>query len=64
MNRKSRKKTEIMGLLVQGRREIACGDVRVMFLDEYHLLWGDISGYGWSRRSQRVDVEIKSTRER
>lgn len=35
-----------------------------MFLDECHLLWGDISGYGWSRRNQRVDVEVKSTRER
>ena len=35
-----------------------------MFLDECHLLWGDISGYGWSRRNERVDVEVKSTRER
>ena len=38
--------------------------MRVLFLDECHLLWGDISGYGWSRRKQRVDVEIKSTKER
>lgn len=35
-----------------------------MFLDECHLVWGDISGYGWSRRNQRVDVEVKSTKER
>lgn len=35
-----------------------------MFLDECHLVWGDISGYGWSRRNQRVDVMVKSTRER
>jgi len=28
-----------------------------------HLLWGDISGYGGSRRNeQRVDIESKSTR--
>lgn len=33
-------------------------------LDECHLLWGGISGYGWSRRKQRVDVEIKSTKQR
>lgn len=38
--------------------------MRVLFLDECHLLWGDISGYGWSRRKQRVDVEIKSTKQR
>ena len=35
-----------------------------MFVDECHLLWGDISGYGWSRRNQRVDVAVKSTKER
>jgi transposase len=53
-----------MALLTQWRAEIASGQVRVMFLDECHLLWGDISGYGWTRRNQRVDVEVKSTRER
>lgn len=36
----------------------------MLFLDECHLLWGDISGYGWSRRKARVDVEIKSTKQR
>lgn len=46
------------------RREIATGSVRVLFLDECHLLWGDVSGYGWSRRKKRVDVEVKSTKER
>lgn len=53
-----------MALLLKWRAEIASGQVRVMFLDECHLLWGDISGYGWSRRNQRVDIPIKSTRER
>src|SRR4028118_2025134 len=53
-----------MELLVNWRDQIASGQVRVMFLDECHLLWGDISGYGWSRRNQRVDVQVKSTRER
>ncbi|MBD1853275.1 transposase [Leptolyngbya sp. FACHB-711] len=38
--------------------------MRVLFLDKCQLLWGDISGYGWSRRKQRVDVEIKSTKQR
>lgn len=35
-----------------------------MFLDECHLLWGDLCGYGWSRRNQRVELEVKSTKER
>ena len=51
-------------MLVKWRAEITSGQVRVMFLDECHLLWGDICGYGWSRRNQRVDVEVKSTKER
>lgn len=38
--------------------------MRILFLDECHLLWGDLSGYGWSRRQQRVDVAIKSTKQR
>lgn len=53
-----------MELLLKWRAEIASGQVRVMFLDECHLLWGDISGYGWTRRNQRVDVAVKSTKER
>jgi hypothetical protein len=57
-----RKKREIAELLATNRREIASGRVRVLFLDECHLLWGDISGYGWSRRNKWVDVEIKSTK--
>ncbi len=51
-------------LLATHQTEIACGQLSVLFLDECHLLWGDISGYGWSRRKQRVDVEIKSTKQR
>lgn len=38
--------------------------MRVLFLDECHLLWGDVSGYGWSRRTKRVDVAVKSLKER
>jgi transposase len=36
----------------------------VLFLDECHLLWGDLQGQGWSRRNQRVELPIKSLRER
>lgn len=53
-----------MELLARWRQEIAQGQVRVMFLDECHLLWGDVCGYGWSKRNERVDIPVKSTRER
>ncbi len=32
-------KNETIKLLVKWRSEITCGQVRVMFLDECHLLW-------------------------
>lgn len=51
-------------MLGQYQAEIARGDVRVMFIDECHLVWGDICGYGWSRRNQRVEIDIKSIKER
>lgn len=38
--------------------------MRVLFLDECHLLWGDVSGYGWSRRKQRADVAVQSLKQR
>jgi transposase len=44
--------------------DIASGQLKVLFLDECHLVWGDISGYGWSRRNQRVDIPVKSIRQR
>jgi len=49
---------------VKWRAEIASGQVQVLFLDECHLLWGDVCGYGWSRRNQRVDIPIPSLRQR
>lgn len=61
---KSTKKKERVALLSQWSNEIASGQVRVLFLDECHWVWGDISGYAWSRRNHRVDVPIASTRER
>jgi transposase len=60
----AQKKKEIEEILVKYQSEIASGEVRVLFIDECHLLWGEISGYGWSRRNHRVDVEVKSLRSR
>jgi hypothetical protein len=50
--------------LVLHQADIASGKLKVLFLGECHLVWGDISGYGWSRRNHRVDVPVKSIRER
>ena len=46
------------------RTEIESGKVRVLFVDECHLMSGDLEGYVWGRRNQRVEVPIINERER
>lgn len=36
----------------------------VLFVDECHLLWGDICGYTWGKTAQRVEVPIENQRAR
>lgn len=38
--------------------------MRVLFLDECHLLSGDLQGYVWGRTNERVEVPIVNERER
>ena len=53
-----------MALLTQWQDEIAQGKVPVLFLDECHLLWGDVCGYVWGPRQQRVEVPVRSEKQR
>jgi transposase len=46
------------------RLEIESGELIVFFLDECHLLWGDICGYVWGKTSERIEVPIVSDRQR
>jgi putative transposase len=39
------KKKEIETLLSNNRREIEAGKLRVLLIDECHLMWGDVTGY-------------------
>jgi putative transposase len=36
----------------------------VLFVDECHLLWGDILGYVWGPRGERIEVPILNDRDR
>lgn len=58
------KKQEIIDYVTRYRDEIACGERILLFLDECHLLWGDICGYIWGKRSERVEIPVGNTRER
>ena len=36
----------------------------VFFLDECHLLWGDVCGYVWGKSNTRIEVPIVNEREK
>ena len=36
----------------------------VFFLDECHLLWGDVCGYIWGKSNTRIEVPIVNEREK
>lgn len=58
------KKKEICELLETRRAEIESGELVVFMVDECHLLWGDIEGYVWGKKSERVSIPIVNQRER
>ncbi len=46
------------------RNEIELGELVVFFQDECHLLWGDICGYVWGKKNERIEVPIVNEKER
>ena len=36
----------------------------VFFLDECHLLWGDVCGYIWGKSNRRIEVPIVNERQK
>jgi hypothetical protein len=45
-------------LLASRREDIEAGLLRVLLLDECHLLWGDSIGYVWGRTDQEISIPI------
>lgn len=60
----AKKKEEIENFIEKNREKIESGKLIVLFVDECHLLWGDICGYVWGKTNIRVEVEIKNQKER
>jgi hypothetical protein len=40
------------------------GAMRVLMVDECHLLWGDITGYVWGKTNERIEIPVLNTRTR
>ncbi len=36
----------------------------MLFVDECHLLWGDVTGYVWGQTNKRIEVPIVNERQR
>lgn len=49
--------------LVAHSEEINQGKIKVLIQDECHLKGGDICGYGWGNRQERLDVKVKNYRD-
>jgi putative transposase len=59
------KKTKELTQWLEARRnEIELGELVVFFQDECYLIWGDICGYVWGKKNERVEVPIVNEKER
>ncbi len=59
-----KKKEEIKQFLAEKRESIESEKLIVLFVDECHLLWGDICGYVWGKTSSRIEIPIKNEKQR
>ncbi len=58
------KKKEIEEFLEKHREEIESEKLLIFFLDECHLIWGDICGYVWGKTDNRIEIPIKNEKKR
>lgn len=58
------KRTEIAAKLQGWAAEIRAGRRVFFFIDECHLLWGDICGYAWGPTDQRLTVAVAHEKQR
>lgn len=51
-------------MLASKREQIESGRLRVLLIDECHLLWGDLTGYVWGKTDQEIAVEVINERDK
>ena len=51
-------------MLASRRAEIEAGLLRVLLLDECHLLWGDTIGYVWGKTDTEITVPVTNERDK
>lgn len=60
----AKRQQEICELLEANREEIESGKLVVYLIDECHLLWGDLCGYGWGVTKERLEIPMTNERAR
>lgn len=50
--------------MAQHLEAIERGERVLLFLDECFLLWGDVCGYAWGKRNERVEVAVGNYKQR
>lgn len=58
------KKQEIEKFLEENREKIESEEWLILFLDECHLMWGDICGYVWGQTNIRIEIPVKNEKEK
>jgi putative transposase len=59
-----KKREEINKFLAKHKTEIESGEMAVLFIDECHLLNGDICGYVWGETNVRIEIPIENEKNR
>ena len=59
-----KKREEINDILFKNKAGIESGEIIVFFLDECHLLHGDLTGYVWGQSQIRIEVPITNEKDR
>ena len=59
-----KKRQEIQDFIAQNQEEIDAGRLVVLFVDECHLLWGDVCGYVWGKTDMRIEIPIKNEKDK
>lgn len=49
---------------MQHQEALERGERVLLFLDECFLLWGDVCGYAWGKRNERVEVAVGNLKAR
>jgi len=59
-----KKHQEICEIFEEHARAIEARKLVVYLIDECHLLWGDVCGYLWGRRNERIEIPLVNQREK